>query len=84
MAECGRRRRLTDPDAHLIAATFHNVTRPARTLHDAGRYKLAVEILNKLVQAEPDNKGAKDLLADAFEQLGYQQENPGLCSRAKL
>ncbi len=49
-----------------------------RELHDAGKYKLAQEILNKLVQAEPDNQDAKDLLADVFEQIGYQQENPGL------
>ncbi len=49
-----------------------------RELHDAGQYLLATEILNKLVQAEPDNATAKDLLADVFEQLGYQQENPGL------
>ena len=34
--------------------------------------------LNKLVQAEPKNQAAKDLLADVFEQIGYQQENPGL------
>ncbi len=47
-------------------------------LHDAGDYLLASEILNKLVQAESDNGDAKDLLADVFEQLGYQQENPGL------
>ncbi len=49
-----------------------------RELHDAGKYLLASEILNKLVQAEPDNAAAKDLLADVFEQIGYQQENPGL------
>jgi alkyl sulfatase BDS1-like metallo-beta-lactamase superfamily hydrolase len=49
-----------------------------RELHDVGKYLLATEILNKLVQAEPDNAEAKDLLADVFEQLGYQQENPGL------
>ena len=49
-----------------------------KELHDAGEYKLATEILDKLVQAEPDNQDAKDLLADVFEQLGYQQENPGL------
>ncbi len=48
------------------------------TLHDEGKYKLAQEILNKLVQAEPDNQPAKDLLADVFEQIGYQQENTGL------
>ncbi len=49
-----------------------------RELHDEGNYLLASEILNKLVQAQPDNGEAKDLLADVFEQLGYQQENPGL------
>ena len=47
-------------------------------LHDEGQYLLAQEIVNKLVQAEPHNQPAKDLLADIFEQLGYQQENPGL------
>ena len=49
-----------------------------RQLHDEGRYLLAQEIVNKLVQAEPQNQAAKDLLADIFEQIGYQQENPGL------
>jgi alkyl sulfatase BDS1-like metallo-beta-lactamase superfamily hydrolase len=50
----------------------------AQELHDAGQYLLASEIMNKLVQAEPANADAKDLLADIFEQIGYQQENPGL------
>jgi alkyl sulfatase BDS1-like metallo-beta-lactamase superfamily hydrolase len=50
----------------------------AAALHDSGDYLRAVEILNKLVLAEPANADAKDALADAFEQLGYQQENPGL------
>jgi alkyl sulfatase BDS1-like metallo-beta-lactamase superfamily hydrolase len=49
-----------------------------RELHDQGKYLLAQEILNKLVQAEPQNQVAKDLLADVFEQIGYQQENVGL------
>ena len=49
-----------------------------RALHDEGKYFLAQEIVNKLVQAEPSNQDAKDLLADIFEQIGYQQENPGL------
>ncbi len=47
-------------------------------LFNEGKYALAMEIVNKLVQAEPQNEAAKDLLADIFEQLGYQQENPGL------
>jgi alkyl sulfatase BDS1-like metallo-beta-lactamase superfamily hydrolase len=50
----------------------------ADELHQTGDYMLEVEILNKLVQAEPENGAAKDMLADCFEQLGYQQENPGL------
>ena len=49
-----------------------------RQLHDEGKYLYAQEIVNKLVQAQPQNKAAKDLLADIFEQIGYQQENPGL------
>ena len=49
-----------------------------KQLHDKGEYLQAQEILNKLVQAEPQNQAAKDLLADVYEQIGYQQENPGL------
>ncbi len=47
-------------------------------LYDQGEYRHAQEILNKLVYAEPDNQIAKDLLADAFEQFGYQQESPSV------
>lgn len=47
-------------------------------LHNVGEYFQAVEILNKLFLAENDNQAARDLLADCYEQLGYQQENPGL------
>lgn len=49
-----------------------------QTLFDAGDYELAQEILNKLVYAAPDNQEAKDLLADTFEQIGYQQESPSV------
>lgn len=49
-----------------------------RELYEQGKYLLGQEILNKLVQAEPQNQPAKDLLADFFEQIGYQQENVGL------
>jgi alkyl sulfatase BDS1-like metallo-beta-lactamase superfamily hydrolase len=47
-------------------------------LYESGDYRLAQEILNRLVFAEPQNQAVKDLLADVFEQIGYQQENPGL------
>ena len=50
----------------------------SEALYDEGQYFLAQEIMNKLVQAEPQNQAAKDLLAMVFEQIGYQQENPGL------
>jgi len=50
----------------------------ARELHAAGKYFHAVEILNKLVFAEPDNTEAKDLLADVYEQIGYQKESPSV------
>ena len=50
----------------------------SKQLFDEGDYFLAQEIMNKLVQAEPQNQAAKDMLADVFEQIGYQQENPGL------
>jgi alkyl sulfatase BDS1-like metallo-beta-lactamase superfamily hydrolase len=54
------------------------ITARGQELYNEGKYLLAAEIVNKLVQAEPQNQTAKDLLADIFEQIGYQQENPGL------
>ena len=49
-----------------------------RELCEAGKYRHAIEILNKLVYAAPQNQTAKDLLADAFEQIGYQKESPSV------
>ena len=49
-----------------------------RELHATGEYRLAMEILNKLVYAEPGNEAAKLLLADTFEQLGYQYESTSM------
>jgi alkyl sulfatase BDS1-like metallo-beta-lactamase superfamily hydrolase len=46
-----------------------------RELADQGRYLEATEILNKLCLAEPRNQPARDLLADVYEQLGYQAES---------
>ncbi len=50
----------------------------AGELHQAGQYRLAMEILNKLVYAEPANQPAKDMLAAVFEQLGYQYESASM------
>jgi len=49
-----------------------------KALYDEGKYRHAQEILNKLVYAQPENRQAKDLLADVFEQIGYQQESPSV------
>ncbi|MEV6063536.1 alkyl/aryl-sulfatase [Nocardia asteroides] len=42
----------------------------------AADYRWAAEILHKLVFAQPDNQRARDLQADAYEQMGYQAEGP--------
>lgn len=47
-------------------------------LCEAGEYLLAIEILDRLVHAEPANVEARQLLADAFEQVGYQEESPSV------
>lgn len=49
-----------------------------KELYDQGYYREAMEILNKLVYAEPQNQAGKDLLADVFEQIGYQKESPSV------
>ena len=47
----------------------------AQESFDAGDYRWVAEVLNHLVFAEPENKKAKDLLARAYDQLGYQSES---------
>jgi alkyl sulfatase BDS1-like metallo-beta-lactamase superfamily hydrolase len=49
-----------------------------RELYKQGKYREAMEIVNKLVYAEPNNSAAKDLLSDIFEQIGYQKESPSV------
>ena len=49
-----------------------------KKLYDQGKYFYAIEILDKLVHAEPENEVAKDLLADVYEQIGYQKESPSV------
>ncbi len=46
-----------------------------RELNAAGKYREATEILQHLVYAQPNNQEARNVLADAFEQLGYQNES---------
>jgi len=44
---------------------------------DRGEYRFVATALNKLVQVEPSNLKARALLADAYEQMGYQAEGAG-------
>ncbi|WP_062261153.1 alkyl/aryl-sulfatase [Endozoicomonas arenosclerae] len=44
---------------------------------EKGEYRFVATVLNKAVKAEPDNKAARQLLADTYEQLGYQSETMG-------
>ena len=52
-----------------------NIIAKGQELIAQGKYLHATEILDKLVFAEPQNQDARRLLADAFEQLGYQAES---------
>ncbi|HRI18036.1 MAG TPA: alkyl sulfatase dimerization domain-containing protein [Burkholderiaceae bacterium] len=46
-----------------------------RQLIAEGKYLHATEILNRLVFAQPENMAARRMLANAYEQLGYQSES---------
>ncbi len=46
-----------------------------RAAFDAGDYRWVAELVNHLVFADPDNMEARNLQADALEQLGYQAES---------
>lgn len=46
----------------------------AREYYEAGDYRWVAEVADHVVYADPGNQAAKNLVADAFEQLGYQAE----------
>jgi alkyl sulfatase BDS1-like metallo-beta-lactamase superfamily hydrolase len=47
----------------------------AQASFDDGDYRWVVELLNHLVFDDPTNQAARDLQADALEQIGYQSES---------
>ncbi len=47
----------------------------AKSWFDAGEYRWVAELVNHLVFADPSNTAARELQADALEQLGYQAES---------
>ncbi|MEM9729713.1 MAG: alkyl sulfatase dimerization domain-containing protein [Myxococcota bacterium] len=42
---------------------------------DEGEYRWVAQVVNHVVFADPNNKAAKELLAEAYRQLGYQAES---------
>jgi alkyl sulfatase BDS1-like metallo-beta-lactamase superfamily hydrolase len=51
------------------------VLEKARAAYARGEYRWVAEVVNHVVFAEPDNLAARELQADALEQLGYQAES---------
>ena len=53
--------------------------RKARLAFERGEYRWVAEVVNHVVFAFPENRAAKELQADALEQLGFQAES-GSCA----
>ena len=47
----------------------------AREAFDRGEYRWVAQLVNHLVFADPENREARELQADALEQMGYQAES---------
>jgi alkyl sulfatase BDS1-like metallo-beta-lactamase superfamily hydrolase len=47
----------------------------AKASYAKGEYRWVATLLDNLVFAEPENKEARQLLADTYSQLGYQAES---------
>lgn len=52
-----------------------NVLKKAKDDYAQGNYRWVAQVVSKVVFADPENKAARDLEADALEQLGYQAES---------
>lgn len=58
-----------------LAGGADGVMEKATVAFETGEYRWVAEMLNHLVFADPENEAAKKLLADAYEQMGYQAES---------
>jgi alkyl sulfatase BDS1-like metallo-beta-lactamase superfamily hydrolase len=47
----------------------------AKADYDKGEYRWVAEVLSHVVYADPENQQARDIAADAMEQMGYQTES---------
>lgn len=51
------------------------VLKKAKASYDKGEYRWVAQVVKHVVFADPDNKAARELEADALEQMGYQAES---------
>ena len=58
-----------------LAGGAMNMMSNAQKAFSAGDYRWTATVMNHLVFADPANKAAKELLASAYEQLGFQSES---------
>ncbi len=59
----------------LVEYLGDGVMAKARADFARGEYRWVVQLMNQLVFADPSNDEARELCADAHEQLGYQAES---------
>lgn len=51
------------------------ILQKAKSDFDQGNYRWVAQVVSKVVFADPNNQAARNLEADALEQLGYQAES---------
>ncbi|HFH2546035.1 TPA: alkyl sulfatase C-terminal domain-containing protein, partial [Klebsiella aerogenes] len=51
------------------------IMKKAKEDYDQGNYRWVAQVVSKIVFADPKNQDARNLEADALEQLGYQAES---------
>lgn len=51
------------------------ILQKAKVDYDKGNFRWVAQVVSKVVFADPDNRSARELEADALEQLGYQAES---------
>ncbi len=60
---------------YMELGSVDDVLRQAKKDFDKGEFQWVAEVTNTIVFADPENKAARLLCADALEQLGYQAES---------
>ncbi|HSN81442.1 MAG TPA: alkyl sulfatase dimerization domain-containing protein, partial [Polyangiales bacterium] len=58
-----------------LAGGADSLLEKARAAYENGEYRWVAEVVNHLVFTDPDNQDARELLAKAYDQLGYQAES---------